>query len=517
MKASDYRRDRPHAGSFLTRLRKCQSGNVLPMMAAAIVPMAGMVGSGLDISRAYMTKAKLQTACDSAALATRRFMGGSAFSAAAEAEGEKFFDFNFPEGTMGTPEVDLEIGVNATDTDVVEVTASTQVPTSIMRIFGKENMDVAVSCNADQDFVHNDIMLVLDVTGSMYCAAGTGDGCVYQATEQNNSRLDALRTAAAALYRALATADEGVQTRYGFMPYSMTVNVRNADDTDGFNTSWLRTTSPYWVRSGSNNVRQNVTHNATWFANSWGGCIEERATISRNAAAAVVIGPEVAQADIDTVSTTNDKLKWHPYDPVTNRREEFPPSPYNNTSVWPNNLRWFCPAPARKLEVYDTEAEFQEQLEDSIALVGGTTNHDLGITWGMRYLSRTGMFSDDNPTEINDMRVDQHLVFLTDGSMTSYGFNYSAYGMPSYTNLWSSSGVTEANLKAKHQARFLNACNRARQMGMTVWVIALDAPSSDISSCASGSDHYFEADDSDSLEDAFDTIGKEIGKLRLTR
>ena len=111
------------------------------------------------------------------------------------------------------------------------------------------------------------------------------------------------------------------------------------------------------------------------------------------------------------------------------------------------------------------------------------------------------------------MRVDKHLVFLTDGEMTADSNNYSAFGIPARRDRLTGSG----GLVAKHQARFLNACNRARQMGMTVWVIALDASSTDISACASGEDHYFEANDAAGLEDAFDTIGKEIGKLRLTR
>jgi len=42
---------------FLARLKSCEAGNVLPMMAMAVVPIAGMVGSGLDMSRAYLVKA----------------------------------------------------------------------------------------------------------------------------------------------------------------------------------------------------------------------------------------------------------------------------------------------------------------------------------------------------------------------------------------------------------------------------------------------------------------------------
>ena len=36
---------------FLARLRRDRRGNTLAIMAAMIVPLAGMVGGGIDISR----------------------------------------------------------------------------------------------------------------------------------------------------------------------------------------------------------------------------------------------------------------------------------------------------------------------------------------------------------------------------------------------------------------------------------------------------------------------------------
>lgn len=485
---------------------------MLPMMAAAMVPMVGMIGSGLDMSRGYMAKAKLQNACDSAALATRRFMGGNAFDAAAQAEGAKFFNFNFPEGTMGTADVDLDIGVNATNTDVVEISASTTVPTSMMRIFGKDSIDIAVSCNADQDFVHNDIMLVLDVTGSMNCRVGTN--CTFSRTKQTNSRLDALQDAASALYRALEDADDDIVIRYGFMPYSMTVNVGK---TPGFDTRWLHSQGTYHrcsnptnesgtCRSWGTDLAQTARAASYWGTTSFLGCIEERRSWSQRTAANITISTDVTQEDIDHVSTTNDNMKWQEYD-VSTTRGEYSAEPL---------LKSFCPQRARKLAEIGSEADFNTAVTavtDVAGSVGGYTNHDLGIMWGMRFLSSTGMFASENPEERDDMRVDKHIVFLTDGTMTADNHNYSAFGIPARRDRLSGSG----GLVAKHQARFLNACNRARQMGMTVWVIALDTSSTDISACASGEDHYFEASDAAGLEDAFDTIGKEIGKLRLTR
>ena len=63
--------------SFLSRLARDRRGNTLAMMAALLIPLLAMVGSGVDMARTYMAKAKLQTACDSAATAARRVMGAS--------------------------------------------------------------------------------------------------------------------------------------------------------------------------------------------------------------------------------------------------------------------------------------------------------------------------------------------------------------------------------------------------------------------------------------------------------
>jgi hypothetical protein len=521
------------ATGFLARLKRAEAGNVLPMMAMAVVPIAGMVGSGLDMSRAYLVKARLQTACDSAALAARREMGGSTFDtdengngkSDAQEEGEKFFRHNFPEHTMGTGALALAIAAGA-DPTVVEVSASTAVPTTLMRIFGNDEMELSVNCNADQDFVHNDIMLILDVTGSMNCKVGTS--CVYAETKQADSRLDALRSAAGALYRALDDVPSNIRIRYGFMPYSMTVNVSRDLD-----AGHVRTSGQYWRKvSGSYALSPAVTHSSTFWTN-WRstasahvqkGCVEERSTIGASGATAASpkISTAVSQADIDSVSTTTDLLKWNAYAPegasgTTGNTRQNEGSNYDN-------LRAFCPTRARRLTTYTSETAFNTEVNRATAAVGGYTNHDLGLMWGARYLSPTGMFStgtNANTAMHNGLSVDRHIIFMTDGDMTSSPTNYSAYGMPSFQNRWTTSGTSDSQLEAKHVARFHNACNRARQMGANgtvIWVIALDVGSTaDILPCASSSEHFFAAESAGDLEEAFAAIGKEIGKLRLTK
>lgn len=495
---------------WLHNLRKDQRGNTLAIMAAAFIPIAGMMGSGLDMSRAYMAKAKLQTACDAGALAARRYMSSGAITQAAKDEGKKFFDFNFPAGTMKTEPVTFNIGASPTNASEVVITASTTVPTSVMKLFGSTSIPIATTCSADQDYVNNDIMLVLDVTGSMNCAAGTGTGCLYQPSEQANSRLSRLKAAAGNLYDALAGAT-GVRIRYGFMPYSMTVNPGGT-----LNQSWLRSTAWYHRCTTT-----NTNGCQTWGADlsktqvlTGATCVEERSDIG-GADWPIRISSAVSQADIDTVPSTTAQ-KWPLYDAATTTGEGN--ASYGSTYA---NLVSFCPAPAVKLAVYGTKADYQTQVNNALAKVGGYTNHELGIIWGMRYLSTTGLFAAENPATwtVNGkaIRVDKHIVFLTDGDMTADNNNYSSYGIPAKDARLTGTGA----LDQKHLDRFANACTTARTKGgATIWVIALDtAGGTDtpyLQACASGSDHFYQTDGSD-LASIFTLIGKGIGKLRITK
>ncbi|MGZ8285508.1 MAG: TadE/TadG family type IV pilus assembly protein [Allosphingosinicella sp.] len=514
--------------SFLTRLRRDEGGTTLAMMAAALIPIAGMIGSGLDMSRAYMAKAKLQNACDAAALAVRRHMQDE-LTDEAEDEGEKFFYFNFPRDTMGTAEVDLDIDTNPANASEVTITASTTVPTSVMQLFGKDTIAIAAECDADQDFVNNDIMLVLDVTMSMNCTAGTT--CAYAASEQSNSRLSRLRNGAAGLYRALSDA-EGVRTRYGIVPYSMTVNVGRP--IRALNSSYIRNPADYWYQetycSRYNNngscrtwsqrwSKRSVNHSSSWFGStsSWTGCVEERSTISQNGQNEIRISTDVTKADIDTVSAADSKLQWQPYDANTSTATA------NYSDSIHTNLASFCPAAATRLTEYSSESQFQTAINNALSRVGGYTNHDLGIMWGMRFLSSSGMFATDNPREwaVGSgplMPVEKHIVFMTDGVMSSPSSSYSSYGHHAADTRLIGSG----SAISRHQERFLNACRLAEQSeeagghGITIWVIALDVQASgDISPC-SGSGHFYVSNGSD-LEQIFELIGKGIGKLRITK
>ena len=211
-KAANSRR----GGGFLAKLARDSRGNTLAIVGAALVPLAAMIGSGVDMSRAYMAKTRLQTACDAAALAGRRVMQNDQLTAAVTTEATRFFNYNFNQGQYGTAA--FTPAVTRPESGKIRVTASTTIPTTVMRMFGFTTLPLSVTCDASLSFVNTDIMLVLDVTGSM-------DQYI-----DGTKKIVSLREAVMALYDELSPIQtqleaNGMRLRYGIVPYSTTVNV----------------------------------------------------------------------------------------------------------------------------------------------------------------------------------------------------------------------------------------------------------------------------------------------------
>ena len=119
------------------------------------------------MSRAYMAKQRLQAACDAAALAGRRAMvNDTLISTTVTTEATKFFNFNFPQGTYRHPTFTPSV-TRPSSGVVAGLGEHEQVPTAIMKMFGFTSLPISVTCDASLNFVNTDVVLVLDVTGSM--------------------------------------------------------------------------------------------------------------------------------------------------------------------------------------------------------------------------------------------------------------------------------------------------------------------------------------------------------------
>ena len=199
---------------FLAFLRDT-GGNVLPLAAIGMVLSAALVGGGIDMSRAYRVENRLQSACDSAVLAGRRAIGSNGYRDAVEkVQANNYFATNFDEASMESTGTSF---TSSTPDNGKTVTgqASTQLNLAVMKIFGFQRFSLAVECEASMGVGNSDVVMVLDTTGSM--ATGLGSG----------TRMTALQTAMKNFYTTLknATAGTNSRIRYGFVPFSSSVNV----------------------------------------------------------------------------------------------------------------------------------------------------------------------------------------------------------------------------------------------------------------------------------------------------
>lgn len=507
---------------FLTNLGRDTQGNALMLLAAGLIPITMMIGSGVDASIAYTTRAQLQNACDAGALAGRLAMIGDEWTDDTEEEARKFFDFNFPSGTNGVDDVSFEIDQDPDDPAQVIGTATGSVPTTLMFIFGFETMDMAVSCDAKRDLGHNDVMLVLDMTSSMLNPPTIG----------GDPKIDRLRTGVMGLYRALDDGNPLSETRFAFVPYSQTVNVArqltNRDivrpqhfvdvervcDTNGNCATQLVGSKEIGPRDSYYNNGQNGSANANaiiqGFRTQGNGCIEERPSYGESYNdGEFVIKTTVTVEDINEKprNATDEDLQFGRYE-----------APTQEGYVWDA-----CVSEAKGFAEYDSESAFETAVGEVTARVSGGTYSDIGMLWGVRLSSRDGFLSSNNPNRKNDVPVNVHIIFFTDGMIYGSKDHYSAYGVERWQNrltgdgTFSPSNPSWQEVTAKLKERFSNVCTLAKSMGMTIWVVALDTTYDPVNeACATSSAHFFESD-GDDLEDKFTEIGQGIGNLRLTR
>jgi Flp pilus assembly protein TadG len=272
------------ATGVMSRLAANQEGNIIAMLAAAIIPVIGLIGGGVDMSRLYLTQTRLQGACDAGALLARKTMGVGAWSTNAAEKGYEMFAQNFENGAYGSNSLTRsfsEAGGN------VVGTATVRVPMALMQVLGIESKAVSVRCQAELRIPNTDVMFVLDTTGSM---AGTLTGSTL-------TKMAGLRRAVNCFYEALAKqnittvspADCGetenpsatntgaVQLRFGFVPYAVNVNVGRL-------------------------LPQS------YLADSW--TYQSREATTSNNATIPVFGTESAPTTISTVDSTPADTNW---------------------------------------------------------------------------------------------------------------------------------------------------------------------------------------------------------------
>jgi Flp pilus assembly protein TadG len=149
---------------------RTRKGFALVYMAAVLTTLLLATGLAVDTGRAYVVKAQLTKAVDGAALAAARNLN----SGNPQSEAARIFKANFPLGYMGTstttdPTTDPNFFSSSVDTvngvNIVNVSASTVLPTTVMKLASFNQVTIASSSQATRRMV--DLSIVLDVSSSI--------------------------------------------------------------------------------------------------------------------------------------------------------------------------------------------------------------------------------------------------------------------------------------------------------------------------------------------------------------
>lgn len=631
-----------HLPRFLGRLLRDHTGNALAIMAASLFPLLALVGGGVDMGRGYLAQSRLQQACDAGVLAARNRLGSSVavdgvVPADVASTGQRFFNINFREGVYGTENRQFEMTLE--NDYSISGLASVDVPTTIMQVFGHDLMPVEVECQSILNFSNLDVMMVVDVTGSMR-HTNAGDRL---------SRLDSVKQVIRNFHAQVeAGKAPGTEIRYGFVPYATNVNVGHLLEDDWVVDSWTyqgrenigsrpneeaaRTYTRNWVfvsgtigtwttvssyaatwnpppssdqngwyscpnalppgtgtttdtargamytqtqaspaavlqitpmqrvqngityrhsLSGSTcrvqsttavNYVQNyesvrevpnfdrimwhyrpITRDVSNWRTETAGCIEERDTYQIEDYDNVDFS-RALDLDIDLVpSAGNPATQWRPRYPnmirvrriLFNGRGDFDPRDHRTTEDYVDSGNWWfsdCPARAQRLQEMDGN-----QLNTYLGTLRpyGATYHDIGMIWGGRLMSPTGIFAADNADTDGNTRS-RHMIWLTDGQTEPYDLAYGVYGVDGLDQRRWDPDRSTLTLPQTIEARFSVACEQVKNRNITVWVVAFGTNLNPIMTECAGPGHFFEARNSAELSAAFTAIARSMSELRIS-
>jgi Flp pilus assembly protein TadG len=544
---------------FWKRLARNEDGTILIKTAIMIIPLVGMLGIGVDMSRAYLYRAQLSGALDAAALA-----GGRAFnSPTRDAEIQAFFDLNFEANYMGGTVGALQITEIDSVQKTLSVSATGSIPASFMRIFGFQSIPVNVAAETTSKTTGLQLVMVLDSTGSMRSSAGS------------TTRMNALKTAAKTLVDSLfgqETISDKLQI--AIVPYVTTVNVGHLLDASYID----RTDMP-----GS------YTYSATDLE-KWAGCVEARPTNAALDSSAWDV--QVEHGGVDWVP-----FLWRPHydnhfyslsDLKGPNGENWPAPDYQlpggygegNSDAGPNIN---CPAPV--LDFSNSWLALTNYIDNLYYSYNrGGTIANLGMIWGWRMLHTGAPFFNDVP--YNDSNMVKAAILMTDGQNwiissrgrhgyydgrdryndnsdsfdddgdgtcpgcspwsnsqwdqqdeetgpdlfdatngpnigTYYRGDYSGYGRRDEGRLEGATTRTASTAAINKRLAFV--CSAMKGMGITVYTITFGSGATSTvlqnlyEGCATDSGKYFHAPSASELEGAFEAIANDLSNLRLSR
>ena len=531
---------------FLQRFVKDTQGAVAVIVGAGIIMLVGAVGVAVDVGRGQMAQTKLQNALDAAGLAA----GASVSTENIEAEVMKYMRVNFSQGTLGAT-ITTVTPVLSQDKKLLTVQARASMPTTFMKIFGRQTMQLAAETEVTRTSKGMELAMVLDITGSM----------------NDDGKLAALKTASNDLLDILFGAGNSTADNLwvGIVPFSMAVNVGPS------RTAWLQpgslaaqnwaTTSwrgcmearwttgndlndatpaterflPYYAPDASYNDWANTTTNTNTDTNTLCG----PNSTANNCRCTPATGGPSGGGGTRVCGTTNPSANvsrriYCNNQTSSNRRACYQEDTTTTTSTTytinstrgPNTN-----CPTSQLTMLTNQRSTLNTAITALTAVGGT-HIPTGAAWGWRLLSPSwrglwggSMNTNNLPLDYNSDLMIKAMILMTDGQNTMYTNAQGADGAYGITP-WNHTGMTstpytDAKAGQRLDVKTKAICDGMKQRGIVIYVVVLGVDDADVVSqvrgCASQTDYYFNAPDAASLRQSFSIIGDSLSKLRISR
>jgi hypothetical protein len=429
-----------------------------------------------------MVRARLSQALDAAGLAAGKW---AANTAKAEEEATMTFKANFPTGYMDAVVAGPTVTFNAYN-DVVVVDASATLPTYFVHLLGVDNFVVSASTEVSRKTVYMDVVMSLDVSGSMNDYIG------------GTKKIDAARQAAQTLTDSLFGASETKDfLKMGLVTWNS--NARILPIGVAYNPG---TTTSQTIATYNNPYRKSdgtyygapfptvPTFSTVYFAEglpvplmtlpptTWKGCVMARYT------------PDSTENDGDVALGTGaiNGKQWMAWQPA--------PSTYQ------------CPSQGTR-RLTNVKAQVKAAI-DQVVNPSNNTSLAVGLVWGWRLLGTAGSpFAGDGtpPPSTPEFEVVRALILMTDGANTqASGDAYKG---------WLSASALNARTQAVAQ--------KIKEAGVIIYAIQFGYYDGDqvslMKQIASGptAPYYQYAPDAAALKDAFQEIGKHLSTLRISK
>ena len=482
------------------RLRRDRRGAVAIFLAFAIIPMIGFVGIATDTGRGYLVKSRLSSALDSAALAGGLVM----FESTRDADIQMYFNANFPPGYMDATISGPQITVDEA-AETLTLTAGATIPTTFMRVFGYESMTVNAMAEATRKMTALDVVLAIDMSGSMNSGTAGGGG----------TRIQAARGAAAELIDILFGNDSSsARLNIGLVPWNGKVNVTiNGTVFDPA----LTTTVAQPAFTNPENPSPNPAsppppnpQNQVFFANNspvplleappagWQGAVYSRFLDDGDPDndADKLYGP------VNLLAA--DWVAWQPVGP-----EGEPVDGVAICALAINNDE--CrPPPSHGITPLQNQKQVILDAVNALINPTGVTNIPGGLGWAWRVLKPPAPFTEAvaNP----DYERDQAIVLLTDGeNCGGSGDGYKGtFGLC-------------AQARPDMNERLLELADNIKADGVLVYVIQFAHNNSQLQNLLQtvasgpGSPYYHFAPDAAALQNIFRQIANHLSELRLSK